>query len=161
MYSNRALLKKAREELRGLPTKERNALFYDGIGPGDSYVGFWRMVNSYRHRVKSIQAILSIDEAKPEKERMPPSKRRELEKNERYYSEEIKDIYGRVLGCEKPKLQSIMLQGDPSNPMQMEVSLEGLSDEELKVLARILPKLGGATAAAPITGSIRHGKRRT
>ena len=54
------------------------------------------MVNNYRHRVKTIQGLLSADEKKPAKERMPPSQRHEMEKNERYYSEEIKDIYGRV-----------------------------------------------------------------
>jgi hypothetical protein len=101
--------------------------------------------------VKVIVALLNADEGKPPEERMTPAQRREMEKNERYYAEEIKDMYGRVLGCEKPKLQSIEVRGDPRNPLNMSIDLSGLPDEDLNDLARILPKLGGAIGpdAAP------------
>ena len=40
LFTNRKAMKQAREELRALPAEERDALVYDGIGPGDSYIGF-------------------------------------------------------------------------------------------------------------------------
>jgi hypothetical protein len=73
------------------------------------------------------------------------SRRQELERNERYLTEQIVSIYVKLLPHEKPRLNSIDLKGDPQNPLQMQVDLTGLSDGDLHALARILPKLGGAT----------------
>jgi hypothetical protein len=92
----------------------------DGIGPGDSYVGLWRMANNYRHRLQGIQNQLKINET------LSLSKRRDLEKAERYYFEQIVGIYVKLLFHEKPKLQSIEVKGDPRNPLQMTVDLSGL-----------------------------------
>ena len=89
---------------------------------------------------------------------------------------EIKDLYGRVLGCEKPKLQSIEVKGDAGNPLNMTIDLSGLPDEDLHALARILPKLGGAIGpdatprlnapsspgrATPSSGKPRAGRNRS
>jgi hypothetical protein len=51
-----------------------------------------------------------------------------------------------LLPHEKARLQSITLTGDSSQPVYHEVDLKGLPTEDLKALARILPKLGGAAA---------------
>jgi hypothetical protein len=76
---------------------------------------------------------------------MSPSQRHDLKKDERYLAEEIKDLYGKVLGKEKASLQSVTLKGDPRNPLHMAVDLSGLPDEDLDALARIIPKLAGGT----------------
>jgi hypothetical protein len=46
---------------------------------------------------------------------------------------------------EKPKLASVEFKGDQQNPIYQEVDLKNLPTEDLHALARILPKLGGAT----------------
>ena len=97
------------------------------------------MVNRYRYRLHYIEAalakILSPDD---------PG-RAILEKEERYYSEQIIALYSKLLPHEKPKLQSIEVRGDQQGSAYHEVDLKNLSDEDLNALARILPKLGGAT----------------
>jgi hypothetical protein len=134
------------DEHRPEPVGHHNAdlaiALRDGIGPGDAYVGFWKTVANYRRRLSQIVAMLK-------KENLPPETRRELKKDMRYYSEQVVMIYGKVIGFERPLLKSIQVKGDPDNPLNvnMDLDLSGLSDEELVVLARILPKLGGASAA--------------
>jgi hypothetical protein len=32
-----------------LPPEQREELRFNGVGPGDSYVGLWRILNSHRH----------------------------------------------------------------------------------------------------------------
>jgi hypothetical protein len=33
---------------------EREELRYQGIGPGDNYIGMWRMVNAHRFRLNAL-----------------------------------------------------------------------------------------------------------
>jgi hypothetical protein len=40
--SNRNLMWQARQTLAALPQKERDALHYAGLGPGDGYIGMWK-----------------------------------------------------------------------------------------------------------------------
>jgi hypothetical protein len=47
-------MRQAREALKALPPEEREQLWYGGIGPGDSYIGMWRMVNAYRFRLNAL-----------------------------------------------------------------------------------------------------------
>ena len=54
-------------------------MVYDGIGPGDSYIGIWRMINNYRHRLKITRERIDADV----EGQMPASLRNELERNER------------------------------------------------------------------------------
>ena len=105
------------------------------IGPGDSYIGMWRMVNRYRYRLDILDQEMRADTT--------PKKRRELEKDIRYYGEQITFLYGKLLIHEKPKLQSVEVKGDQTGPLYHEVDLSRLSREDLLALARILPKLGG------------------
>ena len=136
--SNRNQMRQAREALTALPAEQREQLRYQDIGPGDSYVGLWRMVNAHRFRLNALckartrAEVTSIEE-------------RQLEKDIRYYCERITFIYGKLLVHEKPKLASVEFKGDQQNPVYHEVDLKNLSDEDLNALARILPKLGGAT----------------
>jgi hypothetical protein len=95
-------------------------------------------VNHYRAKIAGYQSELRTGNLKP-------SKRQELQRDERYYAEQVVAIYGRLLGHEKPKLQAITLMGDPKNPLHMTHDLSVLSDGELDALSRILPKLGGST----------------
>jgi hypothetical protein len=120
--------------LRALPAEEREDLIYDDIGPGDSYVGMWRMVNYYRYRLNILDQEMRAETT--------PSKSRE--KDIRYYSEQITSIYGKLLIHEKPRLASVEVKGDPQNPVHTNVDLTGLPDEDLHALARIIPKLGGS-----------------
>jgi hypothetical protein len=141
---NRHEMRQAREELRRLPPEQRDDLRYDGVGPGESYVGLWKLINTHRHRVKTIRGWLDADDVKIKK--MAHSRRIELEKTERYHMERVEALYGRVLGKEKPQLQSVTLKGDPRNPLHTSISLRGLPKEDLLALARILPKLGGGSS---------------
>jgi hypothetical protein len=50
-------MKQAREAIRALPTKERDKLTWNGIGPGDSYIGMWRMLNRYRYKLSIVQGL--------------------------------------------------------------------------------------------------------
>jgi hypothetical protein len=112
-------------------------LRYEGIGPGDSYIGMWRIVNFYRYRLKILDQEMRA--------KTTPSKSRELEKDIRYYSEQITSIYGKLLIHEKPRQSSVEVEGDPQNPLHTNVDLTGLPDADLHALGRILPKLGGST----------------
>jgi hypothetical protein len=136
IVSNRNQMRQAREGLKALPLEQREELRRNGIGPGDSYIGMWRMVNRYRYRLDILDQEMRADTT--------PKKRRELEKDIRYYGEQITFLYGKLLIHEKPKLQSVEVKGDPQGPHYHEADLSRLSREDLLALARILPKLGGA-----------------
>src|SRR6516225_9847497 len=58
IVSNRNKLRKAREALRALPPERREELRFNNIGPGDSYVGIWRVVNVYRRRFNDVEIAL-------------------------------------------------------------------------------------------------------
>jgi hypothetical protein len=143
--TNRKLMRQARKTLAALPPKERDALHWNGIGPGDSYIGMWRIVTQYRHRLREIQIGLSNPNIKP-------ATKRDLEKDWRYLMEQIVKLYSTVLPYEKAKLSAITISGDPTNPMHVEHDLSHLTDGELRALARILPKLGGVTGPRPDAG---------
>jgi hypothetical protein len=66
-------------------------------------------------------------------------------------------FYGKLLPREKPKLNSIEVNDDPQNPVHMLIDLTVLPDEDLHALARILPKLGGATGPEPDQGEAGGG----
>jgi hypothetical protein len=112
------------------------------IGPGDSYIGLWRIVNHYRHRLLGIQSSLAKHGL------LTHRRQQELEQDERYLTEQIIKIYVRLLPHEKPKLNSIELNDGPQNPVHMQIDLTVLPDEDLHALARILPKLGGPNGQA-------------
>ena len=151
--SNRNKLRQAREALRSPRPEQREELRWNGIGPGDSYIGLWRMVNRHRHRLATVQGMLDA-------KTLPPSRRHELEKTERYLSEQIVSIYAKLLGHEKPKLASVEFKGDPKDPLQTQIDLTCLPDEDLYALSRILPKLGGATGPdAPAGSDVDAGAR--
>jgi hypothetical protein len=158
-------LKQAREELKRLPPEQREELRWNGIGPGDSYAGMWRMLNRYRRRLEGVELgyekwARAVEEAKPGPNREAArywAKR--LEEEGRYLSEQIISLYGKLIVHEKPRLQSIEVKGDPSSPIDREVDLKGLSDVELSWLGRILPKLGGATDAPAQFVPPRKGKK--
>jgi hypothetical protein len=136
-------MRQTREALRALPPKQREELHYQGIGPGDSYIGMWRMVNAYRFKLNALYKDQKRDDVTPVEER-------QLEMDIRYYSEQITHLYSKLLVHEKPKLQAIEVKGDPTSPVYHEVDLKGLSDRDLDDLARILPKLGGAADIPPL-----------
>jgi hypothetical protein len=104
----------SREALRSPPPEQREELRWNGIGPRDSYIGLWRMVNRHRHRLATVQGMLDA-------KTLLPSRRHELEKTERYLSEQIVSIYAKLLGHEKPKLASVEFKGDPKDPLQTRV----------------------------------------
>jgi hypothetical protein len=147
---NRNKLRKAREAVKALPPKQREALRWAGIGPGESYLGVWRFVTHFRHRLTGVQSAMA-------REDISPSALRELKEEERYLYEQIIRMYVKLLPHEQPRLQSIEFKGDPNNPPEMEPDLKKLTDEELRVLSRILPKLGGANGQQPDQGGAGAG----
>jgi hypothetical protein len=68
VVSNRNKLRKAREALRALPPERREELRFNNIGPGDSYVGIWRVVNVYRRRFNDVEIALRQSGLSPAKE---------------------------------------------------------------------------------------------
>ena len=44
------MMAKARAAMRALPPEQREDLHWNGIGPGDSYVGMWKLIEFYRLR---------------------------------------------------------------------------------------------------------------
>jgi hypothetical protein len=135
-----------------LAPEQRKGLHYNGIGPGDSYVGTWVLLNFYRRKLTDTLKALTNEKTTPEV-------RREHLETQRWCLDHIEGLYKMLLPHEKARLQSITLTGDPSSPVYHEVDLKGLPTEDLKALARILPKLGGA-AAEPVpakpTGGRKH-----
>jgi len=139
-FSNRKQMKSARETLKALSPEQREALWWNGLRPGMSYDGMWRMLNRYRRRLASLDGQLDRSWVLPRESQALER----LRADERYYSEQVIAMYGKLLLHEKPKLQSIQVTGDPSKPVHLEVDLTGLPDRDLDDLARILPKLGGS-----------------
>jgi hypothetical protein len=135
----------AQEELAALTPEERDGLRWRGIGPGDSYVGIWRLLNLYRMKLVKVQEMMT----KHGEGSRSPGSAMSYEEKEQLYLDRIQEIYKALLPHEKAKLQSITHLGDPAHPVYHEVDLKGLPTEDLKALARILPKLGGAAAEPP------------
>jgi hypothetical protein len=159
LIPNRKKLRQAREELKALTPGQRDALHWNGIGPGDSYIGMWRMLNHYRYRLSRIQAFMEELRRRYVSGKVPEEKRRidlgvleKAERDERYCTEQIIFLYSKLLPHEKAKLQSITVSGDASNPLHHVVDLKGLPDDDLHALARILPKLGGSTEHDGVEG---------
>jgi hypothetical protein len=69
IIKNRHQLRQAREALKGLPPKEREALYWNGIGPGDGYIGFWKTVKYYRQKIAGIERELRNDKLSAETRR--------------------------------------------------------------------------------------------
>jgi hypothetical protein len=65
IVSNRNQMRQAREVLKALPPKQREELRYQGIGPGDSYIGMWRMVNAYRFKLNALCKAQARDNVYP------------------------------------------------------------------------------------------------
>jgi hypothetical protein len=91
--------------MRALPPEQRDELRYAGIGPGDSYVGIWRMVNAYLAKLSDVMNGLSHDN-------ITPARSRELEEEWRYLCEQVVNIYAKILPFEKAKLNAVTVSGD-------------------------------------------------
>jgi hypothetical protein len=143
----------AHKELAALTPGDRNSLHWRGIGPGDSYVGIWRLLNLYRMKLVKVQELMT----KYGEGSRSPGIVINYEQKEQLYLDRIQEIYKALLPHEKAKLQSITHLGDPAHPVYHEVDLKGLPTEDLKALARILPKLGGALgiASGPTAKNLR------
>jgi hypothetical protein len=149
--SNRTKLRKAREEMKALPREQRDQLRYNGIGPGDGYVGMWRMLNRDRRRLEGVEGRMTAIKSRLDDKGLSGQGRADLrlelsalEEKDDLLSQRILATYGRLLPHEKPRLQSVEVKNDPTGPLYHEVDLSRLSREDLLALARILPKLGGA-----------------
>ena len=128
-----------------LTPEERAGLYYNGLGPGDSYVGIWLLLNLYRRKLVKVQELLT----KHDDWSRTAGSTMTYGEQEQLYLDRIQEIYKTLLPHEKAKLQSITHFGDPARPVYHEVDLKGLPTEDLKALARILPKLGGAAVEPP------------
>ena len=152
IVSNRNKLRKAREALRALPPERREELRFNNIGPGDSYVGIWRVVNVYRRRFNDVEIALR-------QSGLSPAKEHDLRKEWRQLLEQIVGCYSTILPFEKAKLTTIKVSGDPNAPhMYSKVDLSHLPDEDIHALARILPKLGGGTATGAQGDAAGHAR---
>ena len=119
--------------------EQREELRFNNIGPGDSYVGIWRVVNTYRRRFNDVEIALR-------QPGLSPAKEQDLRKEWRQLLEQILECYSTILPFEKAKLTTVRLSGDAGGQMYSKVDLSHLPDEDVHALARILPKLCGSTA---------------
>jgi len=149
IVSNRKM-RKAREALRALPPEQREELRFNNIGPGDSYVGIWRVVNTYRRRFNDVEIALR-------QPGLSPAKEQDLRKEWRQLLEQILECYSTILPFEKAKLTTVKVSG-MAPPMHSKVDLSHLPDEDIHALARILPKLGGATATGAQGDAAGHAR---
>jgi hypothetical protein len=94
----------------------------------------WRLINVYR-------CIAGIADPKCSKVRM-----RSLLAERRYLMKQIVNTFTKVMPYEKAKLAAFTISGDPKAPLHVEYDYSKLTDNELEVLARIIPKLGGASS---------------
>jgi hypothetical protein len=148
---NRSQLKRAQKELFRLPAEQREELRYHGIGPGDGYIGMWRMLNRDRRRLEGVEGRMTAIKLRLDDKALSKQERNDfrleqiaLEEKDVLLTQRILTTYGRLLPHEKPRLQSVEVKGDQTGPLYHEVDLSRLSREDLLALARILPKLGGA-----------------
>jgi hypothetical protein len=107
--SHRTKMGQARAALRALPPEQREELRYKGIGPGDSYIGMWKLVNYYRRLVDELEG-----RAYKGLSMISTQEREEL----RGYLDQVGTLYGKLLVHEKPKLQSVQIVGgDQAHPI--------------------------------------------
>jgi hypothetical protein len=123
-----------------------------GLGPGEAYRGLWRHLHDVLDDMKAAKA--ANDE---------PSRR--------WFSKEYSQTLFRILPYERPRLQTVQLQGDPDRPVmnqeQMaEVIAKMLTQEEIAILDRVAIKLvthaGGGTTfdtAGNLIGGIGASRR--
>jgi hypothetical protein len=90
------------------------------IGPGDSYIGLWRLVSHYRHRLFGVQRSLANGP-------LTHSRRQELERDERYLTKRIVKIY--VIAARKTEIELDRFEGRPAEPAAHGMSLNHWKDE--------------------------------
>jgi hypothetical protein len=112
---------------------ERKRYEDNGLGPGDSYRGMWKYLHDCLDELKKARS----------------------EERRDYFRREYATTLFRILPFERPRLQTIKLQGDPDRPVmnqeQMaEVVAKLLTQEEIAILDKVALKLvthaGGGTA---------------
>jgi hypothetical protein len=109
----------AKEAFRKLK-QDRERYEQAGLGPGDAYRGMW----AYLH-----DSLAALRQAKTEERRD-------------YFRREYATTLYRLLPFERPRLQTVKLQGDPDRPVmnqeQMaEVVAKMLTQEEIAILDKV------------------------
>ena len=66
----------------------------------------------------------------------------------RYLLDKIADLYTKVLPYERARLAAFRIAGDSDAPIHVKHDLSKLTDGELTFLAKIIPKLAGATGGS-------------
>jgi hypothetical protein len=115
---------------------ERKRYEDNGLGPGDAYRGLW----NYLHD--------SLDELK---------KARSEERRDYFRREYATTLY-RILPFERPRLQTVKLQGDPDRPVlsteQMADTISKLlTQDEIAILDKVAIKLVTASGGGTIFDS--------
>jgi hypothetical protein len=109
---------------------ERKRYEDNGLGPGDAYRGMWRHLHDMHDEVKKARS----------------------EERRDYFRREYATTLYRIFPFERPRLQTVKLQGDPDRPM---MSQEQMADVIAKLLTiAILDKVAIKLVSAPDGGTV-------
>jgi hypothetical protein len=132
-----AALKASRDAFKKLD-EDRARFQRIGLGPGESYIGLWRLCADYLEAREIIRKRLASEALKGR------ARQAQLDEHNRL-QEMIRDLLQRLLPFERPRLQAIAVTGDLLHPERVKPDLTKLTDTELKQLEKIVLKVGGAT----------------
>jgi hypothetical protein len=136
-----AALQASRDAFKTLD-KDRERFQRVGLGPGESYVGLWRICCDYLETREVIRKRLAGDALKGRARQFALNRHDLLQ-------ERIRDLLQRLLPFERPRLSSIEMSGDQLNPTRVKPDLTKLTDEELRQLERIVLKVGTGASGGP------------
>jgi hypothetical protein len=139
--SSRAALQAARDAFKTL-NDDRERFRRVGLGPGESYVGLWRICADHLEIREAIRRKLASDDLKASERRLMMARHDLLQ-------EQLVDILRFILPFERPKLSPIEVSGDQLNPARVKPDLTKLTDEELGQLEKIVLKVGTGASGGP------------
>jgi hypothetical protein len=108
-----------------------------GLGPGDAYRGLWGILHDYREEMLKTRS----------------------EKRRDYLMAQVATTLYRILPFERPRLQTVKLQGDPDAPIMdpdqlAETMAKTLTLDELELLDKVALKLVTGPAAPNGDGKV-------
>jgi hypothetical protein len=139
--SSRAALQAARDAFKTL-NDDRERFRRIGLGPGESYIGLWRICGDYLEMRDALRRKLASEGLKG------VARQRALARHD-LLQEQICEVLRFILPFERPKLAAIEVSGDQINPARVKPDLTKLTDEELGQLERIVLKVGTGASGGP------------
>jgi hypothetical protein len=115
-----AALQASRDAFKTLD-RDRERFQRIGLGPGESYIGLWRLYADYVETREAVRKKLATGAL------MGMARQRALDRHD-LLQERIRDLLQRILPFERPRLSAIEVSGDQLNPTRVKPDLTKLSD---------------------------------